>query len=117
MTTPSQPNREERFNDRFLHYFQSTDRKNNSTTAVMLYSKMMEVFEQEIAQALAEQKEADIEDFKKIIGKHNASILNQFQLQGTADMPMIAYDERVCLIPAIEKATSETIASITEPKP
>ncbi len=38
------------------------------------------------------------------IAKHNANILNQFQLQGTAEMPMIAYDERVCLIPAMEKA-------------
>ena len=36
--------------------------------------------------------------------KHNVNILNQFQLQGTANMPMIAYDERVCLIPAIEKS-------------
>lgn len=38
------------------------------------------------------------------IGKHNANILNEFQKQGTAEMPIIAYDERVCLIPAIEKA-------------
>lgn len=38
------------------------------------------------------------------IAKHNANILNQFQLQGKPDMPFIAYDERVCLIPAIEKA-------------
>lgn len=35
------------------------------------------------------------------IGKYNASILNYFQQQGTKDMPFIAYDERVCLIPAI----------------
>jgi len=40
----------------------------------------------------------------KDIGKHNANILNEFQNQGTPDMPFIAYDERVCLIPAIEKA-------------
>lgn len=38
------------------------------------------------------------------IGKYNANILNEFQLQGKPDMPLIAYDERVCLIPAIEKA-------------
>lgn len=41
---------------------------------------------------------------RKDIAKYNAEILNQFQQQGTAEMPMIAYDERVCLIPAIEKA-------------
>lgn len=41
---------------------------------------------------------------KEDIGRHNANILNEFQLQGTADIPMIAYDERVCLIPAIKKA-------------
>jgi len=41
---------------------------------------------------------------KEDIARYNADILNQFQLQGTADMPFIAYDERVCLIPAIEKA-------------
>lgn len=40
----------------------------------------------------------------KDIGKHNANILNQFQQQGTPDMPIIAYDERVCLVPAIKKA-------------
>lgn len=38
------------------------------------------------------------------IGKYNANILNAFQSQGTSDMPIIAYDERVCLIPALEKA-------------
>ena len=41
---------------------------------------------------------------KEDIIKYNAEILNQFQQQGTAEMPMIAYDERVCLIPAIEEA-------------
>lgn len=47
-----------------------------------------------------------------IIGKHNARILNHFQEQGTPEMPIIAYDERVCLIPAINKAMEETLASI-----
>jgi hypothetical protein len=41
---------------------------------------------------------------KKDIGKYNAIILNEFQKQGTPEMPIIAYDERVCLIPAINKA-------------
>lgn len=49
----------------------------------------------------------------KDIGKHNANILNKFQQQGTADMPMIAYDERVCLIPAIKKAMEELEASLS----
>ena len=44
---------------------------------------------------------------KEDIAKYNAEILNQFQQQGTAEMPMIAYDERVCLIPAIEKAMAK----------
>lgn len=35
---------------------------------------------------------------------YNENILNAFQLQGTPDMPMIAYDERVCLIPAMNNA-------------
>ena len=48
----------------------------------------------------------------EIIAEHNARILNNFQLQGTPDMPMIAYDERVCLAPAIEKATKETLSSL-----
>lgn len=39
----------------------------------------------------------------KDISKHNAMILNEFQNQGTPQMPLIAYDERVCLIPAITK--------------
>ena len=37
------------------------------------------------------------------ISKHNAMILNEFQNQGKPDMPIIAYDERVCLIPAITR--------------
>lgn len=48
-------------------------------------------------------------DIEKIIGKHNARILNEFQLQGKPDMPIIAYDERVCLVPAMEIATKETL--------
>ncbi len=38
------------------------------------------------------------------IGRHNANILNEFQKQGTETMPFIAYDERICLIPALESA-------------
>ena len=52
------------------------------------------------------------EDIKKLIREHNARILNEFQLQGTADMPIIAYDERVCLKPAMEKATKETFETM-----
>lgn len=51
-----------------------------------------------------------LEEVKEIISKHNARILNQFQQQGTPEMPIIAYDERVCLIPAMTKATEETLS-------
>jgi len=40
----------------------------------------------------------------KDICRYNAIILNEFQNQGTTDMPVIAYDEKVCLIPAIDYA-------------
>lgn len=49
------------------------------------------------------------QEIKELIGKHNARILNNFQLQGTPEMPMVAYDERVCLIPAIDIATKQTL--------
>ena len=51
-----------------------------------------------------------------IIGKHNAKILNEFQGQMKPDLPMICFDERVALIPAIEKATKETLAHPTAEK-
>jgi hypothetical protein len=54
------------------------------------------------------------EEIEKMIGEHNARILNEFQLQGKPDMPMIAYDERVCLAPAIERATKDTLSSLTK---
>ena len=44
------------------------------------------------------------ERIKETIGKHNARILNHFQLFGE--------DERVALIPAITKATEETLPSL-----
>lgn len=46
---------------------------------------------------------------KEDISAYNASILNHFQLQGTPTMPLIAYDERICLIPAIEKAMNDLL--------
>lgn len=57
--------------------------------------------------------DAAIEEIKDIISKHNARILNEFQLQGKPDMPMIAYDERVCLVPAMQKATEETLSALS----
>lgn len=56
---------------------------------------------------------AGVREAEKIISEHNARILNEFQKQGTADMPLIAYDERVCLVPAIQIATKETKSSLT----
>ncbi len=55
-------------------------------------------------------REEMAEETRSLIEKHNARILNEFQAQGTPNMPMIAYDERVCLIPAMTKATEETFA-------
>jgi hypothetical protein len=46
------------------------------------------------------------ERVKETIGKHNARILNHFQLFGE--------DERVALIPAITKATEETLPSLNK---
>lgn len=57
---------------------------------------------------LLQQRKEIVEWSKQLIAKHNARILNEFQNQGTADMPFIAYDERVCLIPAITLAMEET---------
>lgn len=45
---------------------------------------------------------------QKLIGRHNARILNQFQLEMKPDIPLVAYDERVALIPAIIKIAEET---------
>ena len=59
--------------------------------------------------ALLEEVEREA---REIVEKHNVRILNEFQLQGKPDMPMIAYDERVCLIPAMKKATEETLSSL-----
>lgn len=65
-----------------------------------------------ILDLLAQQRKEIVEWSKELIGKHNARILNEFQKQGTAEMPLIAYDERICLIPAITIAMEETDADI-----
>lgn len=51
-------------------------------------------------------------EIELILAKHNARILNSFQLQGNPNLPLIAYDERVCLIPAMEIATQETLEDL-----
>lgn len=61
-----------------------------------------------IKSLLSQSEQRVRKEMVEVLGKHNARILNYFQQQGTPDMPMIAYDERVCLIPAIKKATHET---------
>lgn len=73
-----------------------------------------ESLERVIAEAIAKERERWVKLAEGIISKHNARILNQFQLQGTKDMPMIAYDERVCLVPAMEIATKDTLSSLLE---
>ena len=77
------------------------------------YNEQLEIDKQEIR--LAEQKRI-LSLIEEEFGKHNARILNQFQLQGKPDMPLIAYDERVCLAPAIEIATKETLEALDELK-
>lgn len=56
------------------------------------------------------------EELEKVIGQHNARILNAFQLEMKPDMPMVCYDERISLIPAMEKATRETLQALTPTK-
>ena len=46
------------------------------------------------------------EKVKDVVGRHNARILNHFQLLGE--------DERITLIPAITKATEETLPNINK---
>jgi len=73
-----------------------------------------------IHQAIAEDRERIMKQTREIISKHNANILNEFQLQGTPDMPLIAYNERVCLIPAMEKANvklDDLLSSLDKPLP
>lgn len=81
------------------------------------YLKACEEIEPWLTQALTtletETVKRAMEEIKTTIGEHNARILNEFQLQGTQDMPIIAYDESVCLIPAIEIATNETFSRLS----
>lgn len=65
---------------------------------------------------LSLQATQEREGIERIINEHNGRILNEFQLQGTADMPIIAYDERVCLKPAMKIATEETLSTLKEKK-
>ena len=65
-----------------------------------------------ITSELSQQAQEFEEMIEGIINGHNAEILNEFQLQGKPDMPMIAYDERVCLLPAMEIATKKTLSSL-----
>lgn len=55
-------------------------------------------------------------EIKDILAKHNARILNEFQLQMKPDMPLVWFDERIVLIPAMDIATKETLSLIESPK-
>ena len=68
-----------------------------------------------ISDILSQSEQRVRKEMVEVLGKHNARILNYFQQQGTPDMPMIAYDERVCLIPAMNKATEETLSLLSNP--
>ncbi len=63
----------------------------------------------EVAKAEKDERKRVRGLVEKIISEHNARVLNEFQLQGKPDIPMIAYDERICLIPAMEIATKDTL--------
>lgn len=79
---------------------------------VMILSRGMGVSLNDCVNYVRSLREADRKRIVDEIAKHNARILNHFQLQGTPEMPMIAYDERVCLVPAIEAATKETLTNL-----
>ena len=64
-----------------------------------------------ISSLLKEEREKWNKNVEKIICKHNANILNEFQLQAKPDLPLVWFDEKVVLIPAIEKAM-ESLPSI-----
>ncbi len=66
--------------------------------------KIEDLLEKVASTTRAEAMRECVEVFYDFIGKHNAKILNEFQMQGKPDMPFIAYDERACLIPAMTKA-------------
>lgn len=65
-----------------------------------------------ISETIRLTREATLTEVIGVLGEHNARILNEFQKQGTADMPFVAYDERVCLVPAMDIATKETLQRI-----
>lgn len=67
--------------------------------------KQMNFFLQSQLSTLLDEIERENQE---LIGRHNARILNQFQTEMKPDMPLIAYDERVALIPAITKIAEET---------
>lgn len=91
-----------------------------------LYERWLKQIETPYSELSEQEKESDreqvrpyLEEFstlldeierenQELIGRHNARILNQFQTEMKPDMPLIAYDERVALIPAITKIAEET---------
>ena len=94
----NQPTWREKFDEKFC------DENGYVITGELRTTKLKHFIQSELSQ---ERKEI-VEWSKQLIGKHNARILNEFQKQGTTEMPFIAYDERVCLIPAITIAMEET---------
>ena len=90
--------------------FQTDDNLLGKGFIEMKNESMMIIMSEQIKQSLLIIQKETARDMMKC---HNANILNEFQNQGTADMPFIAYDERVCLIPAIEKAEKMSYKQIT----
>lgn len=104
---------------------ESEPQKDNRTLEDRFKDRLqpIEVFDELIAELtkivhLREQQAitSERERTEKLISEHNTRILNAFQLQGNSEMPIIAYDERICLIPAIKIATKETLYSLLKSK-
>jgi len=90
----------------------------NVTTMPSLEDRVEIIFK-EFSTLLSKEKQWKDEmagKIEEVISKHNARILNEFQKQGTPDMPFIAYDERICLIPAMRIATDETLSLLSNNK-
>lgn len=82
-----------------------------------VYDPVCKVLENWVREKLTSLTTKHKEEVKKVIGQHNARILNSFQLEMKPDMPMVCYDERIALIPAIEKATKETLQALSPTTP
>lgn len=106
-TAPSHTSSWEEDYENERNYF--TEYDTSLHTHVLNDEKLKAFIATTLTQAVAEERGR----MRDIIGKHNARILNEFQRQITPDLPIVCFDERVALIPAITKATEETLFALT----